>query len=222
MLFFNCWQSPCDGQGLLKRSWWKIFEGAVLETFHVTVWFWAIFFLHDRFETPWFLILTWLAWRPLARLCIFGDNIAMRLGMAKLALLGFLGSQLMKELGVSRAYLLVFPASQLPACQQGAWKLQSLSCFPGFWHELVIWDMQSKALGPLKMQLPAQKHRNQLNWDLSCCKRPGCLKKSMPAYWVFSRFSAAVLESWGRFKLSLKARQLDFMLFSFKSCNRHT
>uniref|UniRef100_A0A8C5IWR6 Matrin-type domain-containing protein n=1 Tax=Junco hyemalis TaxID=40217 RepID=A0A8C5IWR6_JUNHY len=53
-------------------------------------------------------------------------------------------------------------------------------------HGLVIWDLLSKALGPLPMQLPAQKHRNQLKWGFSCCKGPEWL--SLPAHWGSSSF----------------------------------
>lgn len=138
--------------------------------------FWTNFFLHDRFETrSVFNTYIFGLKTPCQALHIWGWGCQ---GWPPWAA-HFTGSQLTIGKGYPKSIVTsVFSASRLPTCQQGAWKLQASLCFPGPLHGLDVWDLQCKALGSLPMQLPAQKPRNQLKWDLSCYKGPGCLKKS--------------------------------------------
>lgn len=144
-----------------------------------------------------FSVLTCLSQRQLSRLCVFRDNAA-TWTPCNWGLWGWLPWLPTSQQSRSSSIVaLVFSVSQLPIGLQGAWKLLGSFCAPYFHHGFGIWDLQCKALGSLQTQLPAQKARNQLQWDFSCHKGPGIV-----------------------LKLTWKSTSQDFMLFSFKPCIR--
>lgn len=171
---------------LLEDFWGCNFPPENAGTFNVYVWFRTNLFLWNRYETC-FVFNTYLfglktlcqalhIWRWCCRANSPG------LEMARLSPLGCpLHRWTADERVVYPKSIVtsVFSASQLPSCQQGAWKLQVSFCFPHFVPQ--TWYLGSAVQGSrlsLQMQLPAQKPRNQLKWDLSCHKGPGCLKNS--------------------------------------------
>lgn len=188
MLFFCCYWSLCDGEGFVNRSCWKIFEGAIFHQKMLEHLMWMSDFeltssSRTDFRLAQFSILICLAWRDaLPGFAYLEITLPCKLPGTGDGTVGSLGCPLHRQpaderVGYPKSIVtLVFSAPQLPTCQRGAWKFQGSLYFPDLCCGLDVWDLQCKALGSLQMQVPAQEPRNQLKWDLSCHKGPGCLK----------------------------------------------